>query len=321
MHHELKPSVLARLQGVSDGSHVREGIALGYAIYNVHVFLVLNVVLRGGQPLVGREVCSRLDHLVNLLVQLEQRGRVAGRLDAVAAVERVLREGHLQEGALHNAREVVQLLLLALLVATLHLVLIDGDADHVRARRLDDGAHGPAHATPRIQHLHPGLHLYALGDLHLVADDGRVKALALVARCKVERLAPAVFVKVRDQAVKVVYKLGGVQLARPDTLAVILGEELLVPVNHVLHVLSREGARVSNLEKVGAEACVAPHHLVQHVRACQHRGGGTAVDGVLVIHDLGEQTHSEDYPASGATAAQVARIEIHHRVGCDVWSI
>ena len=71
------------------------------------------------------------------------------------------------------------------------LVVVDGDTDDGHAGALGDGAHGAAHAAPGVQHRHARLGFDLVGDAQLVADDGRVEALALVARREVERLAPA----------------------------------------------------------------------------------------------------------------------------------
>lgn len=57
----------------------------------------------------------------HLRVQLDGVGRVARRLDAVAAVKGVRLEWQVQERALHNGAQVCELLLLVLRVAALYL--------------------------------------------------------------------------------------------------------------------------------------------------------------------------------------------------------
>mmetsp|Transcript_24847 Transcript_24847/g.41538 ORF Transcript_24847/g.41538 Transcript_24847/m.41538 type:complete len:328 (-) Transcript_24847:9-992(-) len=281
--HELEARRLAGLQDLRDGAYCGKRVALGDVIHHANVYSVIGVVDGGGQPLVAAEVCSGLHHLVDLLVELDDIGGMASGLNAVAAVKRVLGEGHLEEGALHHVAQVGQPRLRVLYLAAVHLVVVDGDAHDVSAGASRDRAHGSADATARIQNLHARLKLDLFANLQLVADDGLVEGLALAARGEVEGLAPSVLVEVGDQIVKGVHELRGVELALADALAFRLGEEFFIAVDVILHLILGQIAGVESLENAGAETGVPAPKLVAHVqsgharRAVHDDGAGLAL--------------------------------------------
>ena len=76
------------------------------------------------------------------------------------------------------------------------LVVVDGDARHVRAGHGRDGAHGPAHAASDVQARPAGAQAQDGGEAGLVRGLGGGPVLAGQARREVEALAPPPLVQV-----------------------------------------------------------------------------------------------------------------------------
>jgi hypothetical protein len=83
----------------------------------------------------------------------------------------------------------------------LDLVFVDVQSRDVAAGELDDFASGASHTTANIQDSHIRLYTYGMSQVMFVASNGARECLAIGKLAKVERLAPAVFVKVGSQVV------------------------------------------------------------------------------------------------------------------------
>mmetsp|Transcript_237 Transcript_237/g.477 ORF Transcript_237/g.477 Transcript_237/m.477 type:complete len:315 (-) Transcript_237:101-1045(-) len=188
------------------------------ALLDPHVVLVGRVVLGQNHPLVAGEERALLEHAVDAAEGLYAVGGVAGGLDLVRGVEVLVRPGQGLEVSLGELAEVREAVVLVILVADVHLVLVDGDALHGGARERRDVAHRPAHAAAHVQHLHARHQTEAGGEVVLCALEGLHEGLVLPAGAEVEALPPAPLVEVRYQVVEMVDHVGVLSLAHLDRL-------------------------------------------------------------------------------------------------------
>ena len=107
----------------------------------------------------------------------------------------------------------------------------------------------------------------------LLADDTSLEALADLARGEVEAFAPAVLVKVRDERVELVDKLGSAQDPVSHALAVLLVKELVVGLDSPVYLILGHGASLAGEAVKGVLA--EPGVFDREVR----RGGDTTADG------------------------------------------
>mmetsp|Transcript_31767 Transcript_31767/g.38385 ORF Transcript_31767/g.38385 Transcript_31767/m.38385 type:complete len:203 (+) Transcript_31767:843-1451(+) len=200
------------------------------------MLIVVGVVLVRAKPLVGCEMGSRLHDTRDLFVKILKHWSVTGGLDTIAAIEVIVRERHLQERTLHNVCELRSTSLDVLGGTTLNLVGVDSNPGYLTPGCKYNIAHGTTNTAPGVQNALSRLQTDLLGNLDFVPNNGSVKTFALITRCEVERLSPAILVEVCDETVESVHKLWGVELALTYSFAVILLEELVIGVDAVLEV-------------------------------------------------------------------------------------
>eukprot|EP00968_Pinguiococcus_pyrenoidosus_P013369 scaffold1220_cov259-Pinguiococcus_pyrenoidosus.AAC.41 len=195
--------------------------------------LVGRVVVVRHAPLVAREDGARLQHPLDLRVDLDTVRRVAGRLDGVGRVEGAVLERHLHEVALHALALPFEALRAVQLIAAVHLVLVQRDARDVGLGEARDVPHRAADAAAHVQHFGAGVRAQAAGEVVLVALDRAREGLALEAVGEVEALAPSPLV---EQGAQVVVGVHQRLVGRIAPLRAVRLVQLVVRVDAVVHL-------------------------------------------------------------------------------------
>mmetsp|Transcript_13997 Transcript_13997/g.32055 ORF Transcript_13997/g.32055 Transcript_13997/m.32055 type:complete len:390 (+) Transcript_13997:168-1337(+) len=270
----LEANLLRSLLNLRVRAHVRQSIAVIDALDDLDMTLVVLVEHRRRHPLVRREVASRLEHAVSLLVHILDGWRVARSLDGVAAVEAVVLERHLEEVALDHLALLVESRALVVAAAALHLVVVDGDARDVSPAMSGNDAHRATDAAPNVERLHALLEPSAVGDVVLVHLLRRLVRLALHRRAEMEALSPSPLVDVRDKVVEGVDERGSFRLVARLDCSIGLREVVVVRVPVSFHL-----ALLNRLSPTSAEVGCARHgsHAVarpERVHAGERDAGG-----------------------------------------------
>lgn len=200
--HHLEPDLLRDGGDVGVAPQPGEGVAALDPLYHLHVLGVVAAVELRRHPLVGDVVGTRLDYAVDLGVDLLELRRVAGGLDGVGAVEAGVGERHLEEVAADDLAEVVEAGLLVVGAGALHLVLVDGDPDHVGAGVGGDGAHRAADAAAGVEDAGARADLEEIDGHLLMEARGVTVGLPRDGGGEVEGLAPPPLVDVGDEVVE-----------------------------------------------------------------------------------------------------------------------
>ena len=223
--------LLERLVAVLGVADVWEAVALLDALLGEQMLAVRRVVRIRQAPLVRDELAARLEDPKDLAVDVGAVGGVAARLDGVAVVEGGVVKGHVVEVGLHQSALVVQPRLRAQDVAAIHLVLVECDAGHSRARELADVAQRATDAAAAVEHVVARLHAESHGQVVLMPRDRLQEVLARELLREVEGLAPAPLVEVGGQ---VVVRVDEVDVGRVTTfdrrLVIVVKVVVLVDV-------------------------------------------------------------------------------------------
>mmetsp|Transcript_7281 Transcript_7281/g.23298 ORF Transcript_7281/g.23298 Transcript_7281/m.23298 type:complete len:280 (+) Transcript_7281:2146-2985(+) len=121
------------------------------------VFLIVRVKGVGEQPLVRAEGRTHAQHAVDLNKDVNATRRVAGSLNSVRAVKRLIVKVHVAKVALVQGNNVAEAGGLVERVATGDLVLVEGetvDSDGRPVRHVEeatDGPSGPANTAPNVE--------------------------------------------------------------------------------------------------------------------------------------------------------------------------
>mmetsp|Transcript_31203 Transcript_31203/g.91543 ORF Transcript_31203/g.91543 Transcript_31203/m.91543 type:complete len:245 (-) Transcript_31203:367-1101(-) len=149
---DLEANLDERVVAVRRRHHVGQPVPLLNQLLGEHVLRVAVAVLLGQAPLVRDEAAARLEHAVDLAVDVGAVRQVAAGLDGVHVVEGVVREGELVEVSLDKLAARREAGLGAEAVATVDLVLVESHSGDRRASEAAEVAERAADATAAVEH-------------------------------------------------------------------------------------------------------------------------------------------------------------------------
>mmetsp|Transcript_47091 Transcript_47091/g.78934 ORF Transcript_47091/g.78934 Transcript_47091/m.78934 type:complete len:226 (-) Transcript_47091:67-744(-) len=205
---------------------------------------------------------------------------MAGCFDGKHSIERCILERQFHEIALHTAVQCRQALRLGQLIATLNLILVEGDTGHLGPSVCSDVATRTTNATSTVEHLLATRDPQFASQVIFMAPDTLDEAFARAQSGKVEALAPTPLVEQRGQFVVRIDKglILGLPLLNPGLVTLlyvirvvvqgVVAIDPLVHVNLAFLLLASKG-----FEKRSLLGQRVPKHESNHLIDCQHDKG------------------------------------------------
>lgn len=307
--NNFEARVLERLDDLVRGDQGGKTVADLNTFLDADVILVVGVVAVQHHPLKDAEKTALLQDLVHAREALNAVRGVAGSFDGVSNIEVLSREllVELLEITLVNLAKVIQAVGNVVLGTNAHLVLVDGNTFDVSTGEDGDVAHRAADTASNVQGTHTVLETKTKSEVVLGSLDGFQEGLVVPARTEVEALAPAPFVEVSHQVVKVVNH--GRIASAADVDGLLVGDSTHVLASTSEHVLvvvngSRELVTLQRVIRVVQDSHTTAQLVVEVLaislqlslaedpQASQQGGGSGDTDSNRVLlHELGGLGH------------------------------
>ena len=238
---QLEADILSGVLGDLPAPQVWQSVPDDNFVSNGDVRLVLVVIVRCRDPLVGHKDAPWLQAPVHLRVDLLQSRSVASGFDGVRSIECLVLEGHLQEVSPDGGAEVGESQTRVVIRGTVHLVLVDGDTRNLPLAGRRDGAHGSTDTASDVECLLSRSEADERRDASLVGRLTGGPVFARKQRGEMERGSPSPFIQVGNEGVELVDQVGDLLLPVNDgTLSTFQRVELVIIVLNLL--ASRSGS-------------------------------------------------------------------------------
>mmetsp|Transcript_45976 Transcript_45976/g.73657 ORF Transcript_45976/g.73657 Transcript_45976/m.73657 type:complete len:209 (-) Transcript_45976:144-770(-) len=168
-------------------------------------------------PLIRRKQSTRLQYAVNLVIDIATIRRVAGGFDGEYFVECIVCEcRQFAKVALFQQTLLCQTFLFVQLVASVHLILIDGHTHDLGTGECGNIPHGTSYAAADIQHIIGGFDVEFQREVVFMSDDRFSEGLTTTSWRKMEGLTPSRLIEIRGNVVKAIDEFLSVALAKID---------------------------------------------------------------------------------------------------------